>query len=25
MIKWCEKKGYDFIIITEEHLKKFNV
>lgn len=25
MIKWCDKKGYDFIIITEEHLKKFNV
>jgi hypothetical protein len=25
MIKWCNKKGYKFIIITEEHLKKFNV
>lgn len=25
MIKWCDKKGYDFIIITEEHLKRFNV
>lgn len=25
MIKWCEKKGYTFIIITEEHLKKFNL
>ena len=25
MIKWCDKKGYDFIIITEEHLKKFSV
>jgi hypothetical protein len=25
MINWCNKKGYDFIIITEEHLKKFNV
>lgn len=25
MIEWCNKKGYDFIIITEEHLKKFNV
>lgn len=25
MIKWCEKKGYEFIIITEIHLKKFNV
>jgi hypothetical protein len=25
MIKWCEKKGYDFIIITEDHLKKFNL
>ena len=25
LIKWCEKKGYDFIIITEEHLKKFSV
>jgi hypothetical protein len=21
-IKWCDKKGYEFIIITEEHLKK---
>lgn len=25
MIKWCNKKGYEFIIITEEHLKKFNL
>lgn len=25
MIEWCSKKGYEFIIITEEHLKKFNV
>ena len=25
MINWCNKKGYEFIIITEEHLKKFNV
>jgi hypothetical protein len=25
MISYCNKKGYDFIIITEEHLKKFNV
>lgn len=25
MIKWCDKKGYDFIIITEEHLKKFSI
>lgn len=25
MIKWCNKKGYEFIIITEQHLKKFNV
>jgi len=25
MIAWCEKKGYEFIIITEDHLKKFNV
>lgn len=25
MIKWCKEKGYEFIIITEEHLKKFNV
>jgi len=25
MIKWCEKKGYEFIIITEDHLKKFNL
>ena len=25
MIRWCEKKGYEFIIITEDHLKKFNL
>lgn len=25
MISWCSKKGYEFIIITEEHLKKFSV
>lgn len=25
MIKWCKSKGYDFIIITEDHLKRFNV
>jgi len=25
MISWCNKKGYEFIIITEENLKKFNV
>lgn len=25
MINWCNKKGYDFIIITEDHLKKFNI
>jgi hypothetical protein len=25
MIRWCDKKGYDFIIITEEHLKKLSV
>jgi hypothetical protein len=25
MIKWCEKKGYEFIIITEQNLKNFNV
>jgi hypothetical protein len=25
MINWCNKKGYDFIIITEQHLKKFNL
>jgi hypothetical protein len=25
MIRWCDKKGYDFIIITEEHLKKFSI
>jgi hypothetical protein len=25
MINWCNKKGYEFIIITEENLKKFNV
>lgn len=25
VISWCNKMGYDFIIITENHLKKFNV
>jgi len=25
MISYCNKKGYEFIIITEDHLKKFNV
>ena len=25
IIKFCNKKGYKFIIITEDHLKKFNV
>lgn len=25
MIKWCDKKGFEFIIITEEHLKKFSI
>jgi hypothetical protein len=25
MIAWCNKKGYEFIIITEEHLKKFSL
>ena len=25
MIEYCKKKGYHFIIITENHLKKFNV
>jgi hypothetical protein len=25
MISWCNKKGYEFIIITELHLNKFNV
>ena len=25
MINWCNKKGYEFIIITEDHLKKFNL
>ncbi len=25
VIKWCDKKGYEFIIITEEHLKKFGI
>lgn len=25
MIKWCDLKGYDFIIITEDTLKKFNL
>jgi hypothetical protein len=25
MINWCNMKGYEFIIITEQHLKKFNL
>jgi hypothetical protein len=25
MIAWCNKKGYEFIIITEDHLKKFSL
>lgn len=25
MIKWCDKMGYEFIIITEEHLKRLSV
>ena len=25
MINWCNAKGYEFIIITEHHLKKFNL
>ena len=25
MIKYCDKKGWDFIVITEETLKKFNL
>jgi len=25
MISWCNKKGYEFIIITEQHLKKFGL
>ena len=25
MIKWCNKRGYEFIVITENHLKKFNL
>ena len=25
MINWCNKKGYDFIIITEQHLKGFSI
>lgn len=25
MSLWCDKKGYHFIIITEDHLKKFNL
>ena len=25
MIAWCNKKGYDFIIITENNLKKFSL
>jgi len=25
MISWCQKKGFEFIIITEDHLKKFNL
>ena len=24
MINWCNKKGYEFIIITEDHLKMFS-
>jgi hypothetical protein len=25
MIKFCEKKGWEFIVITEDHLKRFNL
>jgi hypothetical protein len=25
MIKYCDKKGWDFIVITEDHLKRFNL
>ena len=25
MIEWCKIKGFEFIIITEENLKRFNV
>ncbi len=25
MIKWCNKKGYEFVIITENHLKNFSI
>lgn len=25
MIRFCEKRGWEFIIITEEHLKKFKL
>jgi hypothetical protein len=25
MINWCSKKGFEFIIITENHLNKFSV
>lgn len=25
MIKYCNKKGWEFIVITEEHLKRFNL
>ena len=25
MINWCNKKGYEFIIITEDHLKMFSI
>jgi hypothetical protein len=25
MIKYCDKKGWDFIILTEEHLKKYGI
>lgn len=25
VVKWCKLKGYEFIIITEKHLDKFNV
>ena len=25
MIKFCDKKGWEFIIVTEEHLKKYGM
>ena len=25
MIRFCDKKGWEFIVITEDHLKRFNL